>query len=175
MGRIVSYALDMDADALPSVLFLEAYPEALAQACAHVEADTAKWNFEEMSVKGMLEAVSGKVPEEWDTKAKAGTVTDYCVMILSLKAGLEAFTKFMEATIPPVTIEQKNMTAGTLKGNLEEAVLWTMKTAFTLTGLEAAQKLTVYEYEVARKNIYNEAVVIYNQSMAAATAARSHR
>lgn len=175
MGRVVTYSLDMGGKAYPSMLFLEAYPDAMEQAVSHVTADPVRWNFEEMTVKGMLEAVSGKIPTEWRDKAKGGTMADYCVMVASLKAGLDEFTRFMEATQPPVTIEQRKMASGILKGNLEEAVLWTLKTAFTLTGLEAAQQLTVYEYEVARKNIYNEAVVAYNQSMAAAAVARAHR
>lgn len=175
MGRFIKYSLKLKDPAMPTVLFLLAYPDALAQTCGYVKPNPDVWNFERMTVKGMLEAVSGKIPEEWDVKAKAGTVADYCTMVVSLKEGLENFTKFMDKTQPPVTIEQQRMTSGIIKGNLEEAVLWTLKTAFTLSGLEAAQKLTVYEYAVARKNIYNEAVVAYNENMAAAARARANR
>ena len=54
------------------------------------------------------------------------------------------------------------MLRGILKGNLEEAVLMTMKNCFALHDLDAATKLTVYEYKMARREAYNDAVVAYN-------------
>lgn len=108
------------------------------------------------------------MPEELERRLNGCTVGDWCTVMLGVRKGLERFAKFMEETTPPVTVEQKRMAKGVLSGNIEESVLMTLKSCFSLHGLEDAQKLTVYEYMVARKEVYNEAVVNYNQSMAAA-------
>ena len=62
-------------------------------------------------------------------------------------------------------LKQKALMRGMLTGNMEEAVLWTLKESFTLHGFEDAHKLTVYEFMTARKNVYNEALVAYRQSV----------
>jgi hypothetical protein len=125
-----------------------------------------------MTVKGMLEAVAGRTPTELAEKAQNSTVREWVEVFNTLKDGLADFTAFMEATAAPVTAEQTKMARGTLKGNIEEAVLWTLKNSYTLHGLEDAHNLTIYEYKIARKNEYNEAVVAYNQSVAAGIAGR---
>jgi hypothetical protein len=86
-------------------------------------------------------------------------------MVNSLRDGLAAFTDFLERTAPPLTAYAKKMSGGTIKGNIEESVLWTLRESFGLPSLEQAHNLTVYEYMVARKSVYNDAVVAYNKEM----------
>ena len=86
-------------------------------------------------------------------------------MVNSLRDGLATLTEFLERTTPPLTAYAKKMSGGTLKGNIEEAVLWTLRESFGLQSLEQAHNLTVYEYMVARKSAYNDARVAYNREM----------
>lgn len=144
--------------------FFDEYPAAMEQ--LRTRFAVGRQDFNLLSVRGMLEAVNGQVPEEWARLYKGKTVREWCEMVNALKEGLENFTAFMESTQPPYTLRQKKMTFGTLKGNLEEAVLMTLKSCFALHDLEAATKLTVYEYKMARREAYNDAVINYNQAVA---------
>lgn len=166
MGRTVRYSVTATERWDKVSPFFLAYPDAMAQLLARFE--PTEVDFEGLTVKGMLEAVGGRMPEELERRLNGCTVGDWCAVMLGVRKGLERFAKFMEETTPPVTVEQKRMAKGVLSGNIEESVLMTLKSCFSLHGLEDAQKLTVYEYMVARKEVYNEAVVNYNQSMAAA-------
>ena len=170
MGRVVQYSVKLSERWQDVAPFFEAYPEALAQVCAVV--GEGAQDFFALSVRGMLEAVSGQVPTEWKERYKGGTVGEWCAMLNALKEGISRFTEFMENTTPKQTIEQKKALLGTLKGNLEEAVLMTLKSCFSLHDLEAATNLTVYEYMMARKEVFNNAQIAYNQSLAVASVRR---
>ena len=147
-------------------MFFTEYPAALDQLCTQIDGTLEGFNFETLSVGAMLEACVGKIPQELTTKYGGGDVETFARAVNSLRAGMDQFVKFMERTTPPETIYQKKMSAGTLPANIEEAVLWTLKNTYTLHGLEDAQRLTVYEYMIARKEAYNEALVAFNQSAA---------
>lgn len=170
MSRAVKYSVKLSERWQDVSPFFEAYPEALAQVCS--VAGDGKQDFYALTVRGMLEAVNGQVPNEWKERYKGGTVGEWCAMLNALKAGISRFTEFMENTTPKQTIEQKKALSGTIKGNLEEAVLMTLKSCFSLHDLEAATNLTVYEYMMARKEVFNEAQIAYNRSMAYAYARR---
>lgn len=172
MGRTVKYSVKAGEPWAKVAPFFSAYPDAMAQLLSRFKPTDV--NFEALTVKGMLEAVSGRMPEELERKLGGCTVGDWCGVMLGVRKGLEAFAKFMEETTPPVTVEQKRMTNGVLSGNIEESVLMTLKSCFSLHGFEDAHKLTVYEYMVARKEVYNEAVINYNQSMAIAAMSARH-
>lgn len=166
MGRIVSYSVKADerwSDVSP---FFAAYPQAMAQLLSRF--GSSEVDFEGMTVKGLLESVRGDVPHELSDNMKACSLQDWCELVNGVRDGLAKFTEFMEATTPPVSPMQKKITKGILSSNIEESVLMTLKVCYSLHGLEDAQRLTVYEYMIARKEVYNEAVVAYNQSMAAA-------
>lgn len=121
--------------------------------------------FETLTVKSLLEVSGGGFPSELSAKADSCTVEEYARMLNSLRDGLARFTAFLESTRPPETAYSKKMSVGTLKGNLEEAILWTLRQAYGLQSLEQAHALTVYEYMVARKSVYNDAVVAYNKEI----------
>lgn len=144
-------------------LFFTEYPAALDQLCTQIDGILDGFSFETLTVGAMLEACVGKIPQELTAKYGGGDVETFARAVNSLRAGMEQFVKFMERTMPPETMYQKKMTSGTLPANIEEAVLWTLKNTYTLHGLEDAQKLTVYEYMIARKEAYNEEFVAYNQ------------
>lgn len=147
-------------------LFFTEYPAALDQLCTQIDGQLDGFNFETLTVGAMLEACIGKIPQELTAKYGGGDVETFARALNSLRAGLETFVKFMERTTPPETVMQKRLQRGTLPANIEEAVLWTLKNTYTLHGLEDAQKLTVYEYMIARKEAYNDAMVAYNQTLA---------
>lgn len=176
MGRRkVKFSIDAGEPFCPLKPFFNAYPQAVDALLANVEGRDENFVFETMTVKGLLELVGGGWPSELRQRFEAATVAEAARLIRSLREGLDRFTDFMERTKPPVTVNAKKISSGTLKGNLEEAVLWTLREAFDLHGLEDAQKLTVYEYMVARKQVYNDAVVAYNREMAAASASSAAR
>lgn len=170
MGRSVKYSVKAKELWSKVAPFFAAYPDALAQLLSNFRAKEI--NFEGLTVKGMLEAVGGNMPVELKRQLNGCTVKDWCETLLGVRAGLERFTRFMEETTPPVTMEQRRMSMGMKQGNIEECVLMTLKSCYSLHGLEDAQNLTVYEYMVARKEVYNEAVVNYNQSTAIASVRR---
>ena len=121
--------------------------------------------FETLTVKSLLEVSGGGFPSELSAKADSCTVAEYAKILNSLRDGLARFTAFLESTKPPETAYAKKMSAGTMGGNIEEAILWTLRMSYGLQSLEQAHALTVYEYMVARKSVYNDAVVAYNKEM----------
>lgn len=140
-------------------------PAAFEKLLSKITKRDAAVNVEMLSVKSMLEAVGGKVPAELRERYREATVTEWCAMVNSLRDGLATLADFLERTTPPLTAYAKKMSGGTLKGNIEEAMLWTLRESFGLQSLENAHYLTVYEYMVARKSVYNEARVAYNREM----------
>lgn len=170
MARKVRYSVLLSQRWQEVAVFFEAYPQAMEQLCEHVGVKDI--DFFALSVRGMIEAADNQVPTELKERYKNATVRDYSEMVNGLKEGLEKFIGFMEKTTPPQTFEQKKMMRGVLNGNLEEGVLMTLKSCFSLHDLEAATNLTVYEYMMARKECYNEAIISYNQSCAIAVGLR---
>ena len=172
MERTVTFKINKD-NCFGSVRpFFEAYPEVVEQLLEQVPKKAQDVNFEALSVKSLLELLSGRMPTELDGRLNEGTVEQFAEILHSLRDGVAVFEAFMKRTTPPKTPESVKMGKGQVPQGLEEAVLWTLRTAFSLHGFEDAHQLSVYEYMVARKNIYNEAIVAYNQSMAAGAAAR---
>lgn len=165
MGRVVRYSV------LPSErwsrvsVFFTTLPAAMEQLMEAVPERDGDFIFDLLTVGGMLEAVAGRIPAEVKAGMEKMTVAQAAARLNSLRDGLLEFTSFLEATEPPMTLRQEQQQRGMIKGNIEEAVLWTLKECFTLHGFEDAQKLTVYEYKTARKNAYNEALAAYRQSV----------
>lgn len=172
MARTVKYSCLKSQPWREVSLFFTEYPAALDQLCTQIDGTLDGFSFETLTVGAMLEACVGKIPQELTVKYGGGDVETFARAVNSLRSGMEQFVKFMERTTPPETMYQKKMTSGTLPANIEEAVLWTLKNTYTLHGLEDAQKLTVYEYMIARKEAFNDAMVAYNQTMAVNAAAR---
>lgn len=145
--------------------FFESYPDAMEQVCARV--GKADIHVESMTVKDLCEILDGRTPGCITRQAERWTVKEMAEAVNGLRASLEGFRNFMERTTPPVTMSQRGMLAGVLEASAEEAVLLTCKEFYTLHGLEDAQNLSVYEYMIARKAIYNERRQAYNMEMSA--------
>lgn len=141
------------------------HPEGVDRLLEHVTDRDDSVIFETLTVKSLLEVSGGGFPSELSAKADGCTVEEYARMVNSLRDGLARFMDFLESTKPPETAYSKKMNAGTVSGNIEEAILWTLRQAYGLQNLEQAHALTVYEYMVARKSVYNDAVVAYNKEM----------
>lgn len=141
------------------------HPEGVDKLLEHITERDDSVVFETLTVKSLLEVSGGGFPSELSAKADGCTVKDYARMLNSLRDGLSRFTAFLESTKPPETAYAKKMSAGTMSGNIEEAILWTLRVSYGLQSLEQAHALTVYEYMVARKSVYNDAVIAYNKEM----------
>lgn len=145
--------------------WFEVNPQGIEVLLQHVTERDEAVNFETLTVKSLLEVAGGGFPSELSAKADSCTVGKYARMLNALRDGLARFMDFLKSTTPPVTAYSKKMSVGTIKGNLEEAILWTLRVSYGLQSLEQAHALTVYEYMVARKSVYNDAVVTYNKEM----------
>ena len=171
MATKVKYSVNLS-DRWEAVrLFFEAYPDAMAELRQYVTQRDGL-NFDTLTVRSLLEMVAGITPTELIARRNAATIEEWCAVMNALEAGMADFVKFMEKTTPPVTPQQMRMERGMLDANIEEAILWTLRGNYSLHGLEDAQNLTIYEYKIARKHAYNEAIAAYNQlnSVAAAPA-----
>lgn len=145
--------------------WFDIHPEGMAALLEKVTDRDDSVVFETLTVRSLLEVAGGGFPSELSAKADSCTVEEYVRMINSLRDGMARFTSFLESTKPPETAYSKKMNAGTMSGNIEEAILWTLRMSYGLQSLEQAHALTVYEYMVARKSVYNDAVVAYNKEM----------
>ena len=162
MATKVKYSVNLSDRWEDVRIFFDAYPQAFAELRLHVTLrDTL--NFDTLTVRSLLEMVAGKTPTELIARRNVATVKEWCAVMNALEAGMADFVKFMERTTPPVTPQQMRIERGMLDANIEEAILWTLRGNYSLHGLEDAQNLTIYEYKIARKHAYNEAVAAYNQ------------
>lgn len=165
MGVKYRYALSLSEAWKTVKPWFDVHPEGVDKLLAHVTECDESLVFETLTVKSLLEVAGGGFPSELSVKADSCTVKEYARMLNSLRDGLSRFTAFLESTKPPTTAYAKKMSAGTMDGNIEEAILWTLRVSYGLQSLEQAHGLTVYEYMVARKSAYNDAVVAYNKEM----------
>ena len=145
-------------------ILFEKHPAILAQLCEQVKDIDESFNFDTLTVKGLLELCGGNIPEEVKLKFRGKNVRQVAMIVNAVRAGMESFAQFMEETTPPESVQAVKLRKGMLPSNIEEAVLWTLKEAYTLNGLEAAHALTVYEYKIARKQVFNDAVAAMNQA-----------
>ena len=161
MSVKVKYSVELSDNWEDVRLFFEAYPNAFAELRLHVT-QRDSLNFDTLRVKSLLEMVAGRTPTELIPKRNAATVEEWCAVMNALEDGMSDFVKFMERTTPPTTPQQLRIERGMLEANIEEAILWTLRGNYSLHGLEDAQNLTIYEYKIARKHAYNEAIAVYN-------------
>ena len=96
------------------------------------------------------------------TYCKDFTVRRFVEVVTSIEAQIEGFKNFLDRTTPPMTAQQRMCMQGLEEMTIEECILLTCKDFYNLKTLEDAQKLSVYEYIIARKSIYNEKRIAYN-------------
>ena len=81
----------------------------------------------------------------------------------TIKKQIHEFQSFLDKTNIPYTAEIRACNMNTIEYTVEEGILITMKEFYNLENLEKAQKMTVYEYCIARKCNYNQYVFNRNQ------------
>ena len=91
------------------------------------------------------------------------TFFEYLKIINTLKISLKKVEEFIKNTEIKLTSIENFCSSGQIQYSSEEAILITLKDFYNLHSLEEAQKLTVYEYIVARKYNYNKNIYEKNQ------------
>ena len=148
-------------------------PDAMAVLLQKVSGRACGFDFFALSCGDLCLLMDNRFPESWSEKYKDITVKDWCKLVNSVKDGINGFAAFLEKTTPPTTQEQRMAQSGLMNTTAEEMILLTMKDFYNLHGLEEAQKMTIYEFYVARKAIYNQRRMEYNMTMAAKLKAKS--
>ena len=91
------------------------------------------------------------------------TFFEYLKIINTLKISLKKVEDFIKNTEIKLTSIENFCSSGQLQYSSEEAILITLKDFYNLHSLEEAQKLTLYEYLIARKYNYNKNIYEKNQ------------
>ena len=119
-------------------------------------------SFGELTILDLCQICERGYPERF---ANVLTVKAFVKVCNSIEFQLNGFYKFLEDTVPPASQAAHSAAAGLLEMGLEESILLTCKSFYNLHSLEDAQKLTIYEYMIARKMQYNEKKFSYNMDM----------
>lgn len=175
MGRTMRYSVKAGDKWSEVSWFFNAYPDTYAKLVEKWPQTDGTFDFYAMSVRDLCEIYNGGMPSRL---VDGITVRNFVVLNNTIKEKMEEFANFLEKTLPPMTEDQKKAQGGLLDNSIEEAILLTCKQYYGLHSLEEAQKLTVYEYMIARKATYNERRYEYNMAAAAnarAAASRSRR
>lgn len=159
MNRDVVFSVNKKDKWSDVCLFFYSNKQAMQELRAKIPTIASGFNFDLLSVRGMLQGLHGMIPDEVKAVMQTKDVKGAIEWLNAYEVGLQIFTEFLEATEPQVTAKERNLLAGLAKTNVEEYVLWTLKECYNLQGFEDAHKLTVYEYKTARKNIYNDSVI----------------
>ena len=142
--------------------FVNSNPQAMERLEKAVTAKDDMFDFFGITVKDLCMIIDGqRIPASMLPEGM--TVGEYMMRRNSIVAGMEAFAAMLEKTNPPTTATQRMDETGLLDMTAEEGILLTCKNFYGLHSLEDAQKLTVYEYIIARKALYNERKVDYNR------------
>lgn len=175
MGRTMRYSVKASDKWGDVAWFFSAYPDTYDKLVEKWPQTDGTFDFYALTVKDLCEIYGGSVPSKLVKNINARA---YVVLNNTLKVKMEEFAAFLEKTLPPMTEDQKKAQGGLLDNGIEEAILLTCKQYYGLHSLEEAQRLTVYEFMIARKAIYNERRYEYNMAAAAdarAAAMRSRR
>lgn len=108
--------------------------------------------------------LEGGVPKSVAEMAANYTVRQYFQLVNAIRESVKAFGAFLERTNPPQTQTQRQAASGLLEITIEENVLLLLKSFYGLHSLEDAQRMSVYEYMIARRAEYNRQRAEYNMS-----------
>ena len=101
MRRVINFSVKLTERWEPVSQFFLCTPSAMEQLLSRVVG--VDYCFETMSVKGMLEAMDGRVPSELKERMSTMTVGEAAGLIKALRSWLGRFAKFLEQTVPPQT------------------------------------------------------------------------
>lgn len=127
-----------------------------------VKGRSRTFDFYGMTCGDLCTLIDGGFPALLQKLSEGLTVKGYCQLINSVRDGLKGFATYLEKTTPPTTPLQRRAAAGMMETTTEEMILLQLKDFYTLHSLEDAQKLTVYEFMIARKAEYNQRLAEYN-------------
>lgn len=137
-------------------------PEILAKLREKIKGGLAGFDFFSLNCGELCQLIDGKMPNKLIEMAEKLNVKNYCKLLNSIHDGLKGLQTFCEKTDPPATAMQRRAATGLMETTPEEAILLAVKSFYNLHSLEEAQKLTVYEYMIARKSEFNRITAEYN-------------
>ena len=117
------------------------------------------FDFFGMTVAEFLQLQESKLPkviQKLLSKRKA-TFYDFIRVSNTFEIGTKNFEQLILDTTLEPTADEKAAQAGLAEVTTEEAMLTFLRDYYNLQSLEAAQKLTLYEYKIARKKSFNDA------------------
>lgn len=135
--------------------------DVLEKAMAEIEED-ARFDVMKMNVGQLVTLIDGGVTDEMTKFFEDCSVGEALGIIKCLRRQMRDFADFMRRTTPPETPEGRMARHGLVDVSTEESVLLTMQRFYGLHGLEEAQKMSVYEYIVARRDLFNSQKIEYN-------------
>ena len=168
MGQKVSYSIKGDDKWSEVSWFFDAYPDRLGELAVRFTEKDESVDFFQWTVGDLCEIYDHGIPK---ARTDGLTVAEFMALRNTVADKMKDLSTFLENTVPPSTESQRKAQNGTLDMSVEEAILLTCRNFYDLHSLEDAQKLTIYEYMIARKSVYNERRMAYNMEMAADMAA----
>ena len=168
MGQKVSYSIKGDDKWSEVSWFFDAYPDRLGELSVRFTERDESVDFFSWTVGDLCEIYDHGIPK---ARTDGLTVAEFMALRNTVADKMKDLSTFLENTVPPSTESQRKAQSGTLDMSVEEAILLTCRNFYDLHSLEDAQKLTIYEYMIARKSVYNERRMAYNMEMAADMAA----
>ena len=168
MGQKVSYSIKGNDKWSEVSWFFDAYPDRLGELAVRFTEKDESVDFFQWTVGDLCEIYDHGIPK---SRTEGLTVAEFMALRNTVADKMKDLSTFLENTVPPSTESQRKAQSGTLDMSVEEAILLTCRNFYDLHSLEDAQKLTIYEYMIARKSVYNERRMAYNMEMAADMAA----
>ena len=168
MRQKVSYSIKGDDKWSEVSWFFDAYPDRLGELAVRFTEKDESVDFFQWTVGDLCEIYDHGIPK---ARTDGLTVAEFMALRNTVADKMKDLSTFLENTVPPSTESQRKAQNGTLDMSVEEAILLTCRNFYDLHSLEDAQKLTIYEYMIARKSVYNERRMAYNMEMAADLAA----
>lgn len=144
--------------------FYTSNPNAMEEVMKHVEGKDKRFDLLAMTCGELCTLIDGGVPESLRRMSDNCTLRQYCRLVRSIRDGVRGFMSFLEKTTPPQTPLQRQSATGLIEITMEESVLLTLKSFYNLHSLEDAQRMSVYEYMIARRSEYNRLAAEYNMN-----------
>ena len=112
-----------------------------------------------MTVSEFLQLQENILPAKVEKfiKRRKTTFFDYIKILNSFDHGILALEKIVKDTTIQSSFDEESAKVGLIDLTTEEAMLSFLQSHYQLQSLEAAQKLTLYEYITARKVAFNQA------------------
>lgn len=155
--------------------FYNAHPDAFRALLQKVTGTLKNFDFFALSVGELCAIVDGGFPQSLWNRYENCDVRTFCKLTNSLREGVKQLMTFLENTTPPTTPQERKAANGLMQTTFEEEALGMLVEYFHLHSFEDAQKLSVYEFMMVRKTLYNRRKMEYNRMMIADAEAKLRR